>query len=297
MPDSPHPPTLRASANLPAIGGVLAAFGVFSGCDALVKLMSADVRVPQVTFMTTCAAFALVIGRAASNGTLSGLVPKRPRLALLRALLLAGDTLLIHYAFAMLPLAQAYVLAFLTPVLVAVLAYILLGERLSWTGQLGVLLGFAGVAVALRPAGVMLNLGHAAAIGSALLFAASLILLRVIEAEESDDALVAALLFMLGCGAFGVTMATGGFGRVALPTLAYAGLAGTLLYAGHAFLVRAFRSGDASVLAPFQYSQIIWGCLYGVMLFGNPIETYTIAGGVIIILSGWLVLKSSREIN
>ena len=59
----------------------------------------------------------------------------------------------------------------------------------------------------------------------------------------------------------------------------------------HALLVRAFRIGDASVVAAFQYSQIVWGCLYGAVLFGAPIETYTIVGGVIIIFSGWLVLK------
>jgi S-adenosylmethionine uptake transporter len=49
--------------------------------------------------------------------------------------------------------------------------------------------------------------------------------------------------------------------------------------------------GEASVVAPFQYSQIIWGCLYGALLFAAPVNPYTIAGALIIILSGWLVLK------
>ncbi len=54
-------------------------------------------------------------------------------------------------------------------------------------------------------------------------------------------------------------------------------------------LVRAFRLGDASVVAPFQYSQILWGCLYGALFFGAPVESHTLAGAAIIILSGWLV--------
>jgi S-adenosylmethionine uptake transporter len=66
---------------------------------------------------------------------------------------------------------------------------------------------------------------------------------------------------------------------------------GTLLLAGHALLIRAFRIAEASVVAPFQYSQIIWGCLYGALLFAAPIELHTLAGALIIVLSGWMVLK------
>ncbi|MNU11647.1 hypothetical protein D3C72_2596710 [compost metagenome] len=55
--------------------------------------------------------------------------------------------------------------------------------------------------------------------------------------------------------------------------------------------MRAFRVGEASVVAPFQYSQIIWGCFYGMFLFATPLELYTLLGAAIIILSGWLVLK------
>ncbi|WP_413708716.1 DMT family transporter [Rhizobium sp. Rhizsp82] len=280
-----------ANANLRAAAIVITAFAAFSGTDALVKLLSAEFRVPQVTFLITLAALLLVSGRAVFTRRLGELVPRQPGLALIRALLLAGDTLLIHYAFAALPLAEAYVLAFLSPVLVAILAFVSLGERLSLIGWLGVGLGFAGVAVALRPGAVALNLGHMAAIGSALLFALSLALLRKTKSEESDDALVATMLVMLTVTAFIVAMATGGFDAIGPGALLVAVLAGTLLYVGHALLVRAFRIGDASVVAAFQYSHIVWGCLYGAVLFGAPIETYTIVGGVIIIFSGWLVLK------
>ncbi|MEH7881392.1 hypothetical protein V7798_33120 [Rhizobium laguerreae] len=55
--------------------------------------------------------------------------------------------------------------------------------------------------------------------------------------------------------------------------------------------MRAFRAGEASVVAPFHYSQIIWGCLYSAQLFAESVDPYTIAGALIIILSGWLVLK------
>lgn len=80
---------------------------------------------------------------------------------------------------------------------------------------------------------------------------------------------------------------------VFLTLAAFAIFSGTdaLLLAGHGLLIRAFRIAEASVVAPFQYSQIIWGCLYGALPFSAPIEIHTLAGAVIIIVSGWLVLK------
>jgi S-adenosylmethionine uptake transporter len=218
-------------------------------------------------------------------------VPRHPGLALGRAVLLAGDTLLIHYAFAALPLAEAYLLSFLSPALVAVLAFAFLGERPSAAGWFGVVLGFAGVMVALQPATTAMSFGHLAAIGSALLFALSLVLLRRSKATETDTALVASLLVVLSILSFAVTLAQGGFAVVAPTDIALAALGGLTLFGGHVLLVRAFRTGDASLVAPFQYSQIVWGCLYGALLFGAPIETHTLVGAAIILVSGWLILK------
>lgn len=282
---------LATQSNLRAVLVVLLAFCVFSAADALVKLLAQRFAVPQVTFMVTAAALALVVAQAAITRNGGILLPRYPGLALLRALLLAADTLLIHYAFAVLPLAEAYLLAFLTPLMVAVLAFVLLGERLSMLAWSGVLIGFVGVAVALRPGVEPLNLGHGAAVGSALLFALSLILLRRAKPGESDGALVATLLAVLTLLAFVVAIINGGLTPVTGTDVGLACLAGALMFAGHMLLVRAFRIGKASIVAPFQYSQIIWGMLYGALLFATPVEFYTLAGAAIIILSGWLVLK------
>lgn len=286
--------TIGASAprsNLKAALIVVCSFAIFSGTDALVKLLAQTFPVPQVTFMVTVSALLIVVASAVVSGRGKELWPRHPKLAFIRAGLLAADTILIYYAFAELPLAEAYVLAFLSPVLVAILAFAFLGERLSRAGWIGVLLGFAGVIVALRPGVAPMNLGHAAAIGSALLFALSLILLRRAKTSESDTALVASVLVVLSVMSLLVAFAGGGFVSVGTTDLVTVAAAGILLFGGHALLVRAFRLGDASVVAPFQYSQIVWGCLYGALLFGAPIEIHTLAGAAIIIVSGWLVLK------
>ncbi|MDX0450875.1 EamA family transporter [Sinorhizobium medicae] len=277
--------------NLRAAGLGFLAFAVFSGTDVLVKLLAERFEVPQVTFMVTLASLALLAVYAGVTGTAASLRPRHPGLALLRAFLLAVDTLLIHYAFSVLPLSEAYLLAFLTPVLVAVLAFALLAERLSALAWSGVVLGFLGVAIALRPGIEPLNLGHAAAAGSALVFALSLVLLRRAKATESDPALVSTLLVVLAAVALAVASAGGGLARVGSGDLLIAFLAGLFMLGGHLLLVRAFRTGDASVVAPFQYSQIIWGCLFGALFFAAPVELHTVAGALVIVLSGWLVLK------
>lgn len=267
------------------------AFAVFSGTDALVKVLSSGVSAPQVTLMVTLAALAALVAYAAATGQLRLLLPHHPGLAFLRALLLAADTMLIHYAFSVLPLAEAYLLAFLTPLLVALMGFALLGERLSALACIGVVAGFAGVAVALKPGLVVLNFGHLAALASAVFFALSLILLRRTRAQESDMALVASLLFVLTPVALAVALATGEMIPVGPSQASLVVLAGLLLLGGHALLVRAFRVGEASVVSASQYSQIIWGCVYGFVLFAAPIELHTLLGAAMIAVSGWLVLQ------
>jgi S-adenosylmethionine uptake transporter len=277
--------------NARAAGIAVLAFAVFSGADALIKLLAIDLPAPQVTLVTTVVGLVLLFLYAAARGRLPDLMPRHPGLAVARALLMAGDTILIHYAFKLLPLSEAYLIAFLTPILVAVLSFLLLGERLSRLAWLGVVLGFVGVTVALRPGTAELNIGHLAAFGSTVFFALSLLLLRRAKAAEKDEALVASLLVIMTPVTLLTVLGSTGFSAMGSNHLAIAVIAGILGLAGHALLVRAFRAGEASVVAPFQYSQIIWGCLYGALLFAAPVEPYTIAGAVIIILSGWLVLK------
>lgn len=274
---------------------VLLAFFVFSATDAIVKIMAGTIPAPQVTFFITVAALVLLLGHAIATGRLHRLVPRQPSLAFWRALLLAVDTLLIHYAFAKLPLAEAYLIAFLTPILVAMLGFVFLGERLSRIGWAGVLIGFAGVVVALKPGVAPLNLGHLAAFASAVFFALSLILLRRAKMAETDAALVASLLIVMTPVALAVAAVATDMVPLELRDYGLSLAGGALMLGGHALLVRAFRVGEASVVAPFQYSQIIWGCLYGVLLFATPVEPHTVLGAAIIILSGWLVLRGSSE--
>lgn len=288
---APVPGDASGSNNRRGVLLTLAAFAVFSGTDALVKLSAERLPAPQVTLLVTVGAFILLCGHAVVTGGVTRLLPRQPGIAVLRAVLLAGDTLLIHYAFALLPLSEAYLLAFLTPILVALMSWLVLRERLSASGWTGVVLGFAGVAIALQPGATSLNLGHLAALGSAVLFALSLILLRKTRVEENDEALLSSLFIILMPLALAATLLHGGLSPVRPVEGVLMAAGAMLLLAGHGLLIRAFRIAEASVVAPFQYSQIIWGCVYGALMFAAPIEVHTLAGAGVIMVSGWLVLR------
>lgn len=147
------------------------AFTAFSGADTIVKTLSARIGVyGETTFLLSVFALSFIVGHGCLSGQAKRLLPVYPKLAFGRALLLSMNTLLIYYAFSALPLAEAYVLGFSSPIFVAIVAFIMVGERLSLRGWFGVLLGFAGVIWILQPGAAPLSAGHLAAFGFGTVF-------------------------------------------------------------------------------------------------------------------------------
>lgn len=166
----------------------------------------------------------------------------------------------------------------------------MVGERLAPRGWLGVVLGFAGVVWVLQPGAAPLSAGHAAALGSALFFAIAQVMLRRARSDESDKALVVALLIVQSFFA-GLLALYNGLITPEWQDLGLALLGGGLIAFAQTMIVKAFRLGSAAVVAPVQYSQIIWGLFYGALLFNAPVELHMLAGAVVILISGWLVLN------
>lgn len=263
------------------------AFAVLSLCDAMVKYLTEDYSIAQTSIMVSAVGLGFAVVHAMIQKRPEALWPKHPKIAIYRALLLGVDTILIYVAFALLPLAEAYVLAFLTPILVALFSAILFKELLTRKQAFAVMLGFVGVIIVLRPGVSTIGWGHIAALGSAFVFAASMLLMRKLKAEENDLALVSTLMIgLIICAVLLLpfstvrSVTTDAF----LPLL----LAGFCFYCGHSMLVRALRSRTANLVAPFQYSQIIWGVVYGALLFAAPIEPIVLLGAAMIIFAGIL---------
>lgn len=172
--------------------------------------------------------------------------------------------------------------------LVTALSVPLLGEQVGWRRWSAIVVGFLGVLIVLRPGLAQLNWGHIAALASALFFALSLIVVRRIGNSETAGCLLLSLMVAL----LAVSAPVLPFVYVVPSAADLALLTGLGLLSGcaHLTLIQGFRLAPSAVVAPFQYSQIVWGVMFGLWLFGDRPDQWVIAGSDVIIASGLFIL-------
>jgi len=262
------------------------AFGSFATADAAAKFLSGDYAVLQILFLGSAFAFLPTLIFIWWLEGLASIWPQRVYLCLARGALTALSVLAIVWSFTKLPLAEGYALAFTAPLIVAALSGWLLQELVNRHQWVAVFIGFLGVLIILRPGLSTINAGHAAALGSAVLFALSLVLLRKIGTSETTGALlmtylVVSLAIYLPFLA-GVWVTPDDW----LTWLLMVGI-GVASGCGQAALVLAFRNAPAVIVSPFQYSQLIWGVAFGAVLFGDLPDVVMLTGALLVVGSGW----------
>jgi drug/metabolite transporter (DMT)-like permease len=271
-----------------AIGFAVAAYLAFSTADALIKLASADYAVTQIGLTLALAALVPVLFLTVGRGGLRALRPRRPRLVLLRGLLTATGGLCAWTAFSRMPLADGYAILFAAPLLVTAFSALILREPVGWRRWLAAATGFAGVLVMIRPDFTMLTAGHGLAALAALFGSLSFIVLKRIGVQETS----ASILFVLfACMA--LVSLPGAVVQSRMPSPPDLGLmilAGLLMGSGQAILVLATRQAPANVVAPFQYTQMIWAVLFGLLLFGDPPHFWLLVGMSLVVGSGLYTL-------
>lgn len=219
---------------------------------------------------------------------------RRPVLQVGRSLLLVVDTGLYFAALVWLSLVEVTALAFVAPILVVLLSGPLLGERVGRTTILSALLGFAGVMVIVRPGLDDLGgLGWPALLilGAALAMALFNISTR---AMRDMDPTRVTMVYTALTGTIAASLAVPFVWVSPSPEQwAVMGLIGILGGTGHGLLILAHERAAASTIAPFMYVQILWALGLGWLIFGALPDAYTVAGAVIIILGGLLVLRTA----
>lgn len=279
-----------------AKGALLAllAFGIFATHDVFVKTLGAVYSPVQIVFFSVLFSFPLatvMLMRDAKPGTL---LPRHPWWMALRTLASVATAISAFYAFTVLPLAQTYAILFASPLLITILAIPVLGETVRLRRWLAVILGLTGVLVVLRPGSTDLSLGHAAALTAAVGGSVASIIVRRVGADERPVVMLLypmmANFILMGVGLAFVykPMPIEHLGLVAL-VAAFAWTAGRCIIA-------AYQAGEAAIIAPMQYSQIVWATVFGAMFFDESIDQRTIIGASIIIGSGlYIVLRESRS--
>ena len=282
--------------NANAKGALLAllAFGVYATHDVIVKLMGGIYSPVQLIFFSVLFSFPLAMLMLMRDATPGTLLPVHPWWITVRTVAAVVTGLTAFYAFSVLPLAQVYAIIFASPLIITILAIPILGERVRIRRWLAVIVGLAGVLVVIQPGQTALSLGHLAALIAAFGGALASIIVRKIGAEER-----AVVLLLYPMTANFIVMACALPFVYEPPPLDHLGLFAAMAVLGSLgglIIIAAYKAGEAVIVAPMQYSQILWAAVYGALFFGEFPDGATILGAAIIIASGlYIVLRESRS--
>ena len=266
------------------------AIAVLSLMDAVIKAMAASYPTFQVAFLRF--AFGLVVAGAALAAARPGLPSRETVIANAgRAALTVVTATTFFYALGQLPLAEALVLTFLSPMFVALFGVLMLGERPDARILVALAAGFFGVLVVVsdqfgvgdRAASIG---GVAAALASAVCYAFGLVLLRA--RAQRDPIVYIVFLQNLGAALLLAVPAYAVWEPVSLADLAFFALIGVLGVGGHFLLTSAFARAEAARLASLEYTALIWAALFGYLFF-REVPTLGTALGAALIVTGAFV--------
>ncbi len=273
---------------------IVGAVATFSIMDATIKTMLPRLPVPFLVWARwTFQVVAMLIWLGPTMGR--GMVrTQRPRLQLLRGLLLISSSLCFFMALRSLPLAEATAINYTTPVLVILLAVLFLGERMTRPRIAFVVAGVVGMLLIVRPGADLFRGASLLVLCSASFYAVFQILTRVMAREDPR----VMLLYPALVGAAVMTVAWPLLGsRLDLTWLDMAKLVmiGVLGTGGHFLLILAFQRAPASALTPFTYVHLVFATLVGWLVFGDFPDTLTLVGMAVIGGSGLLLTWHERR--
>ncbi len=268
----------------------LLSFGIYATSDAIVKFMGASYSPFQNIFFSGLFGFPLVAILLMTDRSEGNLIPRKPAMTLLRSGLVVINALCGFYAFAKLPLSEAYPIFFASPLLITLFAIPMLGERVGLHRGLAILVGLGGVLVVLRPGQSHFGLGHLAAIAASVIFAVNSVLVR--KTGQSERSVVIMLYPMIANTVVSGLALPFVYQPLPIQHLGLLAAMSTLGFIAGLFNIAAYRRAQAAIVAPMQYSQIIWATFFGVTIFHETSDLWTLVGTVIIIASGiYIVMR------
>ena len=278
-----------------AIATMIAAVSAFCGLDTLLKLISHRYPPMEVATIRGAASLPFMLAPILIMRRYGDLRPKRVGMHLLRAVLMLITLGGFIYAVRALSLANAYAIFLAAPLIVTALSVPLLGEYVGWRRWVAISVGLAGVITMLHPsASSFVSLGAVAALISATSYAFSAIACRVLTRSDTTASVV---FWMIGLMTlFAAAIAAPGW--VSIRQEDWVLLAGIGLFAamGQHLLTEAFRQAPPAVVAPFEYTALLWGILIDWTVWGVFPTTRVYIGGSIVIASGLYLIWREHSV-
>ena len=284
----------RPSGNLYSIYAMLLAVFMFALMDTAMKLLSARYPALQVAALRALCSLPLVAAYVAWRGAFRGIFKVRWPMHLLRGVLGILMLALFAYGLRQLSLAEAYSIFFIAPALITALSVLLLKERVDLARWVAIGVGMGGVLVVLRPSGAgFLTVGGLAVLAAAACYAFSAITVRVLARSDRNEHTVFWLIVLIAVG--GGALAAPNW--VPIPASEIPLLAGLALsgFIGQLAITEAFSRGEASSVAPFEYSALAWGVGMDWLLWRALPDSWTMLGAAIIIGSGLYLIRHEKE--
>jgi drug/metabolite transporter (DMT)-like permease len=273
---------------------MLLAVATFSAMDASMKQLTQHYGPMQITCLRAVFAWPLVVAWLVASNRVQHLLQSRWSLHLLRAAL--GIIMLAAFVYAIqsLSLADAYAIFFAAPLLITAMSVWFLGEHVQLRQWLAIVIGLMAVVFMLKPEGdQLLSLGALAALLSALCYAISAITVRVLARTDNSGNMVFWLMTLIGLGA-GV-LAYPNWIALSSEHLWIFALMGVTGAVGQVFITEAFRLAPASVIAPFEYTALVWGMGFDIVVWQLYPDWALLAGAGVIMACGLYLWVQQRS--
>lgn len=278
------------NAKLAGMAAMLTGVASFSLMDAGLKVLTAVYPSAQVAALRGLVALPIVFAWAVYSGGATQLVRVRWPLHVVRGVLSVLMMITFTYALKELSLARTYSLFFVAPMLIAIISIFLLGERVSRPQWIAIGVGFAGVLIVLKPDTTGFGwAGSLAVLGTALCYALSSTLVKIIGRTDSTESMV---FWMTGMLALGATL-------LAIPVwqpvderhllvLVEIAVTGAI---GQWGITYAFKHAPAASVAPLEYSGLAWVIVIDWLGWATIPSWRTLAGAAVIIGSGVFLIR------
>jgi len=286
---------MHATEHMRGILAMLAAVAFFAVMDAQLKLLAGHYGPMQVAFLRGVTSLPFVLLPVLVRGRLARLRPVNVRLHLARGVL--SVLMLGSFIFAVREssLATTYSIFMCAPLLVAALSAPMLGERVVGAQWGAIMVGLAGVLLMIAPrgGGEWVSLGALAAVVAVATYSLSVVTLRLLARTDTTESMVFWFSVLLSAGAG--LLAIPGWVPLAAdhwPLLVGIGITGAL---GQHLITEAFRHAPAAVVAPFEYTALLWGVVLDLVIWHVLPGAVTLAGGTIVIGAGLYLLARERR--
>lgn len=256
--------------------------------------LSAEVTTFQIMFFRSSISLSLVLIVWVAIGRPS-LRTNRFGMNLGRNVLHFGAQYCWFLAIGLLPLAQVISIEFTVPVWTAIMAWLFLGERMTWVRVAAVVLGFAGVLVIVRPGFETVNLATAAVLAAAIGFGGVLTMTKTLSGTDRAFTIIFHMhlvQFLIGLGPILFVWVT-----PSAPLVPWAIAVGVAGFASHYCLTRAMAVADATVVVPLDFLRLPGMVAIGYLLYNESVDLFLFAGASMILAGNLMnVHREARDV-